>query len=60
MEGRVGPVTEEWFMVIASKIPGIPKYHDRLGPVLLLKAKLTNLDTKRQCRQLMQCSLYRI
>lgn len=60
MEGRVGSVAEEWFMTIASKIPGIPKYQDRLGPVLLLKAKLTNLDTRRWCRQLMHNSLYRI
>jgi hypothetical protein len=26
MEGRVGPETEEWFMIIAGTIPVITKY----------------------------------
>jgi hypothetical protein len=55
-KGRVGLLAEEWF---TNTTPALlnTKYQDGLlGSVMLLKAKLTNLEDRRQCRQLMQCS----
>lgn len=56
-EGRVGLLTEEWFTILTPVLLDT-KYQDRLpGSVMLLKARLTNLEDRRRCRQLMHCSL---
>lgn len=56
-EGRVGLLTEEWF-TIPTPVLLDTKYQNRLPvSVMLLKAKLTNLEDRRRCRQLMHCSL---